>query len=596
MPPRIEEAEQILDKALRILQDADRLRFQGKWQEAEQMLDRVAAEEWERLLRLREDSARELQQWETAYNDPHIAAVNDPRTHDMYHDQIDRLRDEEQQIRRIARDVNEAVLESKRRIQSQYEDTIVPELERQGRQLGPKPPPEPPTRPTRRSSPVRPRRGPSWWPRWLPRWVPGLGAAAALGAGTCIAVSALSPVSMPLATLGDLFPSLDALSWGDTHLVTFDGVQVDFQAVGEFVLIRSEEGDLEVQVRQQAAKDSRTVSLNVAVAANVAGDRVSLDSRLADPLLINGEATDTPSEGIDLPNGGRVEFNGSAFYSITWPDGSVIDVPIWNYHPRWLEVRASLADSRAGSIEGLLGDADGDPENDLIAADGTVLSIGDPSFDDVYGIWGDSWRVSQVSSLFAYAPGESTATFADMEFPDDLITVDSLTEAERSRATRACREAGVTHEALLDACVLDVAVTGAAEFAQAAAALQAAWMGTTRDGAGQAHLEVTGEIEDSIDLSFDREASSNPLDGFMVLQWENEEGQQLSIGSGHFTGTRTGVTVQMQLVAGRPGFSHDAFGDECAVTFDTLTASALAGSLSCQFSDVQVEGTLTATF
>jgi hypothetical protein len=424
----------------------------------------------------------------------------------------------------------------------------------------------------------------------------GLGALAAMGAALGVVVAAVSSPDAAVRAVGELLPGLDALTWGDTHLLTFDGLLVDFQAVGEFVLIRSNEGDLEVQVRQRPHRDSGTVSVNTAVAANVAGNHVSIDGAQAEPLRIDGEPSTVTEEGVGLSNGGQVAFDG-VFYTLTWPDGSEITVPVWNYDPKWLEVRVSLADARAGTIEGLLGDSDGDPANDLTAADGTVLGTEDVSFDDLYRTWGDSWRVTPADSLFDYGTGESTESFTDIDFPDEAVTVDSLSEEARQAATRTCREAGVTQAAILEACILDVAVTGNAEFANAAADLQAAWLGGAAGGAGEAQLEITGTTEDSIDLAFDPDESSNPPDGsFMVLAWRNDGGQRMTIGTGRFTGTRHGVQVQLQLFANRAGYSHDAFGDQCDVTFTTADASRIEGSISCTFDDVTVEGSFNGEF
>lgn len=452
--------------------------------------------------------------------------------------------------------------------------------------------------PTGARLPARPRRGPSWWPRWLPRWVGmGLGALAAMGAALGVVMAAVSSPDAAVRAVGELLPGLDALTFGDTHLVTFDGLLVDFQAVGEFVLIRSETGDLEIQIRQQPAKGSKTASLNTAVAANISGDRVAIDGAQSVPLHINGDPATVPVEGIALPNGGRVAIEGRSLYTLTWPDGSVIQVADWNYDARWLEVHLSLADGRAGTTEGLLGDADGDPGNDLTAADGTVFDVDDLRFDDLYDGWGDSWRISQPESLFEYDAGDSTETFTDPEFPDDVVSVDSLGSDAHRDAARVCREAGVTEEALMQACVLDVAVTGVAEFARATADLQSAWTEGASQRSGEAHLEVTGDLEESVDLLFDAEDSSNPPGGsFMVLEWENDQGQRVTMGTSRFTGTRAGVQIQMQLVAGAPGFSHSAFGNECEVTFTTAGADRVAGTLSCAFTDVAVEGAFDASF
>ena len=71
------------------------------------------------------------------------------------------------------------------------------------------------------------------------------------------------------------------LNWGDPHIQTLDGLGYDFQAVGEFVLIESTSGDdLQVQVRTAPVGD--LVSVNVAVATLVDGQRVTIN--ILDPI------------------------------------------------------------------------------------------------------------------------------------------------------------------------------------------------------------------------------------------------------------------------------------------------------------------------
>jgi hypothetical protein len=427
----------------------------------------------------------------------------------------------------------------------------------------------------------------------------GLGA---LGIGiAALAIFLLLPAGAapvpPAQVLADPLPGSGALSWGDTHLVTFDGLSVDFQAVGEFVLVRADGDGLEVQVRQRPAGDSETVSRNTAIAASVAGDTVSLDVEQDPPLHVNGVQTAVPEEPITLPNGGQVEFDGERTYSLTWPDGSILRLPIWGAN-KWLDVRVYIAESLAGAVTGLLGDADGDPANDLTAGDGTVVSIEDPSYEDLYRGFGDSWRIRQEESLFVYQAGESTATFTDVAFPSQVVTIESLSEEARRDAAQACRDAGVTEEPFLASCVLDVALTGDALFAAAAAAIQAAVSEPpTPTAFGDMHLEVTGDLETTIDLSFDREASSYfPPDGLMTLNWRNEAGQSLVIGTTVFSGTRAGVTVQMQLNEDGTGFSHNAFGDQCRVTVTTQEEDSVAGRIFCAFPDITVSGPFEATF
>ena len=69
-----------------------------------------------------------------------------------------------------------------------------------------------------------------------------------------------------------------ASSNGDPHMRTIDGVPYDFQAAGEFTLLETPDGAVDVQVRQEPAAgvERGAVSNNTAVAARVGDHRVGI--------------------------------------------------------------------------------------------------------------------------------------------------------------------------------------------------------------------------------------------------------------------------------------------------------------------------------
>ncbi|MFI5847907.1 VWD domain-containing protein [Micromonospora chalcea] len=263
---------------------------------------------------------------------------------------------------------------------------------------------------------------------------------------------------------------------GDPHLVTFDRVAYDFQAVGEFVLVASTGGDpLEVQVRQAPMTGTRTASVNSAVAFRVGAHRVALT--LTDGgtrVHVDGAPLAVPPDRTDLAGGGtltrRPSDTGPADgYDVTWPDGSAAAVDqIGSYGYR---VLVRLADSRAGKVRGLLGDFDGDPADDIAPASGAALAQPVP-FDKLYPAYADSWRIAADRSLLHYDDGQDTGTFTDRAFPEREVTVADLDPARRAAAEQICRWAGVTAPAQLAECVFDVAVSGRPEFAVAGASTE----------------------------------------------------------------------------------------------------------------------------
>ncbi|WP_436790440.1 VWD domain-containing protein [Yinghuangia sp. YIM S10712] len=261
-----------------------------------------------------------------------------------------------------------------------------------------------------------------------------------------------------------------ASSNGDPHMTTFDGVFYDLMSVGEFTLVDATDDTMLVQTRQVPLEGFADVSVNSAVAADVAGDRVGFHLK-PDGVEVHLNGADvTPSAGeTRLPKGGTLARTGdgpAASYSLTWPDGSqLFATPIASYG---LKVDMALSPTRQGQLTGLLGNFDGDRTNDLDAGDGRLLPPAAPHAD-IHGAFADHWRVTQEASLFDYEPGQSTATFTDRTFPKGPVHIPA--EA-RSQAEKACRAAGVTDPQLLESCILDVALTGRSEFAASVAAQQ----------------------------------------------------------------------------------------------------------------------------
>jgi len=259
----------------------------------------------------------------------------------------------------------------------------------------------------------------------------------------------------------------DPGSFGDPHVLTLDGLKYDFQAVGEFILIEdADDPSFVVQVRQSRFLGFTTMSVNTAVAASVAGDRVVVYARKDPPVWIDG----TPrvigsSEG--LSRGGTVTNDGGVFV-IRWPTGEELTVlTAWK---ALVNVSYRPSESRPRShVRGLLGTHDSNAANDLTTRSGKTLRT--PSRpNDLYAVFGQSYRIRDAESLFDYSEGESTATFTDRSFPLLHGTPPRPPAAAVARARASCERAGVTGAQALEACATDVAITGDIGFARAMSA------------------------------------------------------------------------------------------------------------------------------
>ncbi len=258
-------------------------------------------------------------------------------------------------------------------------------------------------------------------------------------------------------------PYGDGSYWGDVHLVTFDRLAYDFQGVGEYVVTRTVTGGFEVQSRTAPWGASRHVSVSKAVAMDVEGDRVGIYLDRTPPLYVNGAPTDLAAS-LTLPNGGTVQKTIGG-YLVKWTDGTQVGVAVRN---GYLSLGYRVSPALRGRLVGLLGDFDGSREHELVTRDGVPLGAR-PTLQELYNVYGESWRVKQEESLFDYVDGATTATYVDRTFPDGVAASTSLTAEKKTFAQTVCAAVGVTDPVLLEACLVDVGFTGEESFAQAAA-------------------------------------------------------------------------------------------------------------------------------
>jgi hypothetical protein len=188
----------------------------------------------------------------------------------------------------------------------------------------------------------------------------------------------------------------------------------------------------------------------------VDGHRVTINTLDNQPLRIDGQVTTiTPGDSVSI-GAGQISFN-SGVYTIVYPNQERLLV---SDHGNYIDLRFCALDDRAdGTLRGLLGNFDGNATNDLTTRDGTVLST-QPTFDQFYNSYADSWRINQAESLFDYRPGESTETFTSQNCPIQKTTLASLPPELVAQAIALLDAAGITDSALREAAILDYAMSG----------------------------------------------------------------------------------------------------------------------------------------
>ena len=279
---------------------------------------------------------------------------------------------------------------------------------------------------------------------------------------------------------------------GDPHTTTVSGTNYDFQAVGEFTLLRNG-NKMEIQVRQTPVAAATPipdgysgltscVSINSAAAARIGRHRVTLQPGREGKLLefyLDGRLGAFPAEvGFDLGGSRVMSFaaaGGEHGLRIDYEDGTVVTFTpnFWTTYNIW---HVDVSVSNTGATEGIMGFI---PKNSWLPRLRNGASVGPmpaalhDRHNVLYKTFADSWRVTDQTSMFVYAPGTSTKTFTDTEWPADKPpcklkpqfqtgagVLEGMPVAEAQQICRA-----VIAKDLHAHCVFDVATTGDRFFA-----------------------------------------------------------------------------------------------------------------------------------
>ncbi len=251
---------------------------------------------------------------------------------------------------------------------------------------------------------------------------------------------------------------------GDVHLTTYDGLYYNFQAAGEFILAKSTQpGDsFQVQIRLQPWHTSASVSVITEAAVAVGTHRVTFDLTRADTVWLDGTPITLANDGTPTDLGaGTLQQLTPTSWQILYDSGETVLV---TNEGTFLDVDTTIPTNAANnSVEGLLGNYNGNPTNDLALPDGAILS--QPlSSAQLYTTFADAWRVTDATSLLDYSTGQSTATFTDPNFPSDAISLSSIPANLLENAEALIAAAGITNPAAAESALEDYLLTGNTDF------------------------------------------------------------------------------------------------------------------------------------
>lgn len=235
-----------------------------------------------------------------------------------------------------------------------------------------------------------------------------------------------------------------ATAVGDTHMLTASGTSYDFQGQGKYTEARTGTGFTVESAKVSGAPNWPNASVNSCVGARTGSTSVVV--ALGPKLYVNGVLTPLASGQLALPTGVVVNRSGNT-YVVVNTDGDSMKAEV---NPTYINLTVGMG-TWPTTVRGLLGNPNNDPTK-LEAADGTVLSV-PLSFNDLYNVYGDSWRVVRTDTLLnpctQVQNGNPVAWFFVNDLPTDV----------RARAQTLCVKAEIV-QAWLNNCTLDVAVLG----------------------------------------------------------------------------------------------------------------------------------------
>lgn len=238
---------------------------------------------------------------------------------------------------------------------------------------------------------------------------------------------------------------------GEPHLVTIDGQYYDFQAAGDFLLTETVDGEVAIHIRQTAYTSK--ASINTAFGIRIG--EIVLRYDLREPrwqVDRNGETVPFELLLDGSVDGVSVRLDGPKNILIAKPGIVAIHV---NLRPEFrLDLYVTYLAEQP--TRGLLGDSDGDPNNDVPLPAGAEIRTW------VNTEFADKWRLSDAESLLPYAAGETVADFTLRPHPSEPALLSSV---EMRAAYETCKQADVPSSQMAS-CAHDVAITGEDRFAE----------------------------------------------------------------------------------------------------------------------------------
>ncbi|XP_072175589.1 uncharacterized protein [Diadema setosum] len=275
------------------------------------------------------------------------------------------------------------------------------------------------------------------------------------------------------------------LAWGqgDPHIRTHDSFSYTFNGLGEYTMVRIPSTGFELQGRTGKAFDSDlqvtdtgTVFTGFAAEYGVTKVEFVLNSERANlTIIINGTEEFLANDLLASPfvsgdplfdlryDASETNTTGARFIATFREDlSSANDVSLnVGLNLRMLDFAFSKSEAYVNRTTGLYGIWNGDPTDDIVNPNGTVVPNAMSLTDEELYTYGELWRVNSSTSLFTYGSNETWATYNPTSFTP--LFIESLNQSVAlnnpgfySQAKASCSG---SQNHLFEACIYDALAT-----------------------------------------------------------------------------------------------------------------------------------------
>lgn len=262
-------------------------------------------------------------------------------------------------------------------------------------------------------------------------------------------------------------PSDDGSRWfppritggsGDPHFLTLDDLSYTFNGYGEYTLLDMPASQFTIQVRTAPLFDASNKltdgTVFKAFAVQDGYETIQLEIDIFNDILIyyNGKIVDLNETEILVYHRLTLIITESGYFikSSTQINMEVQITPERNA----LSIICHVPKLFNGKTRGLLGNFDGDPNNDFMLPNGTILSINSTDDRLIFGEFGQKWMTTEETSIFTYRDCLQHSNFINLYYEPKFMSDGIVFENDEleEKANEICKDN--------QQCLFDIATTG----------------------------------------------------------------------------------------------------------------------------------------